>query len=410
MRDGSYVSSFPPRGRGQGRKRRLYAARAWCAPTARARPCAWGRRLLKTISINGRFLAQPVTGVQRFARELTQALDRKIAAGDVPAVLRGADWRLMVPSTARIDLDLAAIRPERVGGGAGHLWEQTALAWRTRGDLLVGFGGSGPLLHRGQVTVIHDATIFRHRESFSRSYRLFHTLLGAVLTRTAKIATVSHFSRRELGEIFRVDPEGISVVYNATDHFAGLVPDETVLERLKLSGGDYFLLVGTLKPNKNIAFAIRAFEALAAPGQKLVIVGGIHSRVFKGGDYGTGDHLVFAGRLSDAEIAALERHATAFVFPSLYEGFGIPPLEAMSQGCPVLASNIPPVREACGEAALYFDPTEPQTLVTAMRAVLDEPTLRARLIADGHENARRFSWAGSADALLAIIATLKAAA
>lgn len=365
---------------------------------------------MKTISINGRFLAQPVTGVQRFARELTQALDRKIAAGEVPAALQGADWRLIAPRDAMTDLDLAAIRLERLGGGAGHLWEQTALAWHCRSDLLVGFGGSGPLLHRGQLTVIHDATIARHPGSFSRAYRRFHGLLGFVLTRTATIATVSHFSQRELGEIFRVDPEGISVIYNATDHFAGLVPDETIMDRLTLAGGDYFLLVGTLKPNKNVEFAIRAFEALAAPGQKLVIVGGIHSRVFKGGDYGTGDNLVFAGRLSDAEIAALERHATAFVFPSLYEGFGIPPLEAMSQGCPVLASDIPPVREACGEAALYFDPEEPQTLVRAMQAVLHEPAARDRLIADGYGNAKRFSWAGSADALLAIIARMQAAA
>ncbi|PTM43042.1 glycosyltransferase family 1 protein [Bosea sp. 124] len=362
---------------------------------------------MKTISINGRFLAQPLTGVQRFARELTQALDRKIAAGEVPQALRGMDWRLVVPGEAKADLDLTAIRLERLGGGTGHLWEQTALAWRARGDLLVGFGGSGPLLHRDQLTVIHDATIFRHPASFSRSYRIFHGLLGAVLTRTARIATVSHFSRGELGEIFRVDPAGISVVYNATDHFAGLVPDETILDRLKLTGGDYFLLVGTLKPNKNIAFAIQAFEALAAAGQKLVIVGGIHSRVFKGGDYGTGEGLVFAGRLSDAEIAELERRATAFVFPSLYEGFGIPPLEAMSQGCPVLASDIPPVREACGEAALYFDPTRQETLVQAMRTVLGEPATRDRLIADGHANAKRFSWAGSADSLLTLLARMQ---
>jgi glycosyltransferase involved in cell wall biosynthesis len=365
---------------------------------------------LNTISINGRFLAQPLTGVQRFARELTQALDRKIGAGAVPEALRGADWRLIVPDGAAVDLDLGAIRVERLGGGAGHLWEQTALAWRARRDLLLGFGGSGPLLKRHQLTVIHDATIFRHPDSFSRSYRLLHGLLGAVLTRMATIATVSHFSRQELGEIFRVDPEGISVVYNATDHFAGLTPDEAVLDRLELAGGDYFLLVGTLKPNKNIAFAIRAFEALAAPGQKLVIVGGIHSRVFNGGDYGSGDSLVFAGRLSDAEIAALERRATAFVFPSLYEGFGIPPLEAMSQGCPVLASDIAPVREACGEAAFYFDPMQPQTLVQAMRTVLENPGKRDRLIADGHDNAQRFSWAGSADALLAVIAKMQTAA
>lgn len=362
---------------------------------------------MKSISINGRFLAQPLTGVQRFARELTQALDARITNGDVPEGLRGVAWRLIAPDEAQADLDLKSIRLEHVGSGHGHLWEQTTLAAKTWRDLLVGFGGSGPLLHPDQLTVIHDATIFRHPESFSRSYRLFHTLLGAVLTRTARIATVSQFSRQELSSIFRVSAEGIAVIYNATDHFTGLTPDDGILERLKLSGGDFFLLVGTLKPNKNIDFAIRAFEALNAPGQKLVVVGGIHANVFKGGDYGSRDNLIFPGRLSDAEVAALERGATAFIFPSLYEGFGIPPLEAMSQGCPVLASDIPPVREACGDGALYFDPTKSGTLEHQMRAVLDDPRLRERLVAGGFENAARFSWAKSADALLQVLAEMQ---
>jgi glycosyltransferase involved in cell wall biosynthesis len=362
---------------------------------------------LKTISINGRFLAQPLTGVQRFARELTQALDTKIASGDVPDNLRGVAWRLIAPDEAQTDITLQAIRLERAGSGHGHLWEQTTLAAKTWRDLLVGFGGSGPLLHPDQFTVIHDATIFRHPESFSRSYRLFHALLGRVLTRTARIATVSHFSRQELSSIFRVPADGIAVIYNATDHFAGLAPDECILERLKLSGRDFFLLVGTLKPNKNIDFAIRAFEALNAPGQKLVVVGGIHANVFKGGDYGSRGNLIFPGRLSDAEIAALERHATAFIFPSLYEGFGIPPLEAMSQGCPVLASDIPPVREACGDGALYFDPTQSGTLEHAMKAMLVDPGPRERLVADGFANAARFSWLKSADALLNVLAEMQ---
>jgi glycosyltransferase involved in cell wall biosynthesis len=372
------------------------------------RGAAAPRRELRvtTIHINGRFLAQPLTGVQRFARELTQALDRRIARGAVPPALARAAWRLVVPQDAATDFPLEAIGLERLGGGSGHLWEQTALAWHSRHALLLGFGGSGPLLHRGQLTVIHDVTIVRHPESFSPAYRLFHRLLGTVLTRTATVATVSDFSRREIGAVFGVDPTGIAVIPNATDHFAALAPDESILQRLGLAGDDYFLLVGTLKPNKNVAFAIRAFEALGAAGQKLVIVGGVHAHVFKGGGYGTGESLVFAGRLEDAEIAALERRATAFLFPSLYEGFGIPPLEAMSQGCPVLASDIPPVREACGDAALYFDPHDETTLVAAMRRMLDEPGLRAVLAGRGHDNGARFSWDRSAGALLDVVATL----
>lgn len=358
---------------------------------------------MQTISINGRFLVQPLTGVQRFARELTLALDRKISAGDVPEGLRGARWRLLAPKGEAVDIALASIELERAGSGHGHLWEQTTLARKTWRDILVGFGGSGPLVHPSQLAVIHDATIFRHPESFSRPYRLFHTMLGWTLTRTARIATVSHFSKGELAEIFRVRADGIAVVHNATDHFAGLAPDPSILERLKLVGQEFFLLVGTLKPNKNIGFAVRAFQRLGRPGQKLVVVGGQHANVFRGGDYGSADNLIFPGRLADAEIVALERSATAFVFPSLYEGFGIPPLEAMSQGCPVLASDIPPVREACGDGALYFDPTNLETLEHAMRSVSDDPALRRDLIARGTANATRFSWPSSADAVLGLV-------
>jgi glycosyltransferase involved in cell wall biosynthesis len=377
------------------------------ADDARAGRAAESPRLT-TIHINGRFLAQPLTGVQRFARELTQALDRRILRGAVPPALAGAAWRLIVPAEATEAFPLEAIGLDRIGSSTGHLWEQTTLARHSREAILVGFGGSGPLLHRRQLTVIHDVTIVRHPESFSRAYRLFHRMLGTVLTRRATVATVSDFSRREIGTVFGVDPDGIAVIPNATDHFAALAPDETILQRLGLAGGDYFLLVGTLKPNKNIAFALRAFETLGATGQKLVVVGGVHSQVFKGSVYGTGDNLIFAGRLADAEIAALERRATAFLFPSLYEGFGIPPLEAMSQDCPVLASDIPPVREACGESALYFDPCDEAGLVGAMRRILDDPELSRSLVARGRENAARFSWDRSATALLDVVATLAA--
>ncbi|MGV1756220.1 glycosyltransferase family 4 protein [Rhizobium sp. A22-96] len=361
---------------------------------------------MQSITINGRFLGQPLSGVQRFARELTLALDRKIAAGAVPAALKGASWRLAVPNNTPVDLELSTIKIDSFGSGPGHVWEQTALLSRSRGDRLIGFGGSGPLLHRRQMVVIHDVTIFRHPQSFKRSYRLLHGALGAVLTRTAKIGTVSEFSRQELASVFRVSAAGIEVVYNAVDHFAAIEPDETIIERLGLKTNGFFLLVGTMKPNKNLDFAIRAFEALGDISQKLVVVGGTAPSVFKSDGPQSNDRLLFPGRLTDAEIAALERHATAFVFPSLYEGFGIPPLEAMTQGCPVLAADIPAVREASGDAALYFDPTRQDELVVAMQRIATDEALRDDLRRRGRENVTRFSWDGSADRVLAMLEAL----
>ncbi len=361
---------------------------------------------VQSIIINGRFLGQPLSGVQRFARELTLALDRKIAAGAVPPVLKGAKWRLAVPRNTRVDLGLSAIEVDSFGSGPGHIWEQTSLLSRSRGSRLIGFGGSGPLLHRRQMVVIHDVTIFRHPQSFKRSYRLLHGALGTVLTRTAKIGTVSEFSRDELASVFRVPAGDIDIVYNAVDHFAAIEPDQAIIQQLGLQTNGFFLLVGTMKPNKNLDFAIRAFEALGDQNQKLVVVGGTAPTVFKSEGPQSNGRLLFPGRLTDAEIAALERHATAFVFPSLYEGFGIPPLEAMTQGCPVLAADIPAVREASGDAALYFDPTRQSELVAAMQRIAADGALREDLRRRGHENVARFSWNGSAERVLSMLAAL----
>ena len=366
---------------------------------------------MQTISINGRFLGQPLTGVQRFALEMTKALDRRVGAGAVPEALKHARWRILAPADVPETLEFQNIALERFGPFSGHLWEQTALARRAAGNVLVGFGGSGPLLHRRQLVVIHDVTIFRHPEAFSASYRATHKLLGFGLTRTARIATVSHFSRGELGTVFGVAPETVSVLYNATDHFSGVAPDESVLRRLGLEGTNFFFMLGTLKPNKNVDFAIRAFDALGDRGWKLVIAGALdRSGVFKADAPATAENLIFTGRLTDAEIVALERHARAFVFPSLYEGFGIPPLEAMTQGCPVLAADIPAVREACGEAALYFDPRDRESLIQVMRQILEAPQQRADLVAKGDANVARFSWNRSAEALLTEIAEMVAVA
>jgi glycosyltransferase involved in cell wall biosynthesis len=161
-----------------------------------------------------------------------------------------------------------------------------------------------------------------------------------------------------------------------------------------------------MKPNKNLDFAIRAFEALGDTGQKLVVVGGTAPTVFRAKGAASTGKIIYAGRLTDAEIAALERHATAFIFPSLYEGFGIPPLEAMTQGCPVLAADIPSIREASGKAALYFDPVKEHELVSAMKRITADQDLRDELRAEGRRNVARFSWDASADRVLTLLEKL----
>ncbi|HOO81574.1 MAG TPA: glycosyltransferase family 1 protein [Alphaproteobacteria bacterium] len=162
----------------------------------------------------------------------------------------------------------------------------------------------------------------------------------------------------------------------------------------------YFLFVGSPVPRKNLDMATRAFHALEREDAAFVIVGASSAKVFGKRTQTQAQNVILPGRLTDQEIVALYRHARALVFPSLYEGFGIPPLEAMVQGCPVLASNIPPVREVCGDAALYFDPRDPADCMRRMREFLDDLSAREDLIRKGTARYPAFSWKTSAGKML----------
>ncbi|MDI4664836.1 glycosyltransferase family 4 protein [Xanthobacter autotrophicus] len=346
-----------------------------------------------TTFINGRFLTQHTSGVQRFAQEVVKALDVRFQSKPPRE-----DWELAIPPGALRGLDLKVIRERVVGRKSGHLWEQTELWWHSRGGRLVNLCNSGPVMHLSSLTVIHDAMIYRTPQNFSRAYRTLHGTLGHLLARTSCIATVSEFSRRELLDVVGV--KAVAVIPNSCEHVAGVTPDPAVLERLGLDAKGYLLFVGSPAPNKNLKAAIAGLERLGAAAPKFVIVGAAQKAVFSGAAEGDSSKVIFSGRLSDAEIVALYRNALALLFPSLYEGFGIPPLEAMVLGCPVLSSDIPPVREVCGDTARYFDARDPAAIAVAVKAFLDSPETHAEMARRGMAHAAAFSWQRSAEALL----------
>ncbi|MBD8688576.1 MULTISPECIES: glycosyltransferase family 4 protein [unclassified Rhizobium] len=357
-----------------------------------------------TTFINGRFLTQKTSGVQRFAREIVKALDRHLASQKA-----SEDWVLLAPENAPRDLDLSAIRQQNTGGLSGHIWEQTQLYAASRRGRLINLCNSGPVLHGRSLTVIHDAMIFRTPENFSRPYRAVHGTLGHVLSRRGRIATVSEFSKRELAET--IGAKNVSVIPNSCEHLASIQSDETVLNRLNLVPQTYLLFVGSPTPNKNIHRAVEAIGSMGGEAPQFVVVGATASSVFNGdaqdasNSPGT-DRVIFTGRLTDEEIVALYANAAALLFPSLYEGFGIPPLEAMLLGCPVLSSSIEPAQEVCGRAALYFDPHNAHDIVRAIRDLTANPQLRGDMIAQGHLRAAEFSWDRSANSLLKAISGL----
>ncbi|PZP32064.1 MAG: glycosyl transferase [Roseateles depolymerans] len=350
-----------------------------------------------TVAINGRFLAQTPSGVQRFALELVRALDRQLAGHaerGAPAV------ELLVPDDAASLPALDAIRVRRVAGRGGHLWDQLLRRHCSPETLLVNLANGGCVLRGNSLTVLHDAAVYRTPANFTWAYRSLHRLLGRLLALRARIATVSAFSRDELCQVLRLDGRRVPVIPNAWEHLAQVQPDAGIVARLGLTPGRYFLTIGSPAPNKNLQRAIAGFQQLGLADEHLVIVGRLDRAVFGAGLAEPPPQVLTPGRLSDAEVAGLLAQARALVFPSLYEGFGIPPLEAMLYGCPVLASDIPVVREVCGPAALLFDPWQPAAIAAAMRRAIAEPDLLRQLSERGSAQLQRYSWQHSARLLL----------
>jgi glycosyltransferase involved in cell wall biosynthesis len=348
------------------------------------------------VCINGRFLSQRGSGVQRFARQLVIALDAELSDRVHPI----RKWVLLVPPGAKALPQLENIAIRTVGSMRGHLWDQLLRFSCNREDILVNLANSGPILRRRSIAIVHDAAVFRTPQNFTRAYRLFHQCLGRMLALRSVIGTVSQFSRSELSETLGIDLARIFVVPNSCEHMRDVAPDHTVLQKLGVTPGRFFLAIGSPVPNKNLRTAIEAFARLSTPEQRFVIVGAVDTAVFGQGLKDTPSGVVLAGSIPDEQVTALLRHATALVFPSLYEGFGIPPLEAMLNHCPVIASNIPPVVEVCGEAVLYFDPSSVESLVQAFRRALNEPTLLRSLVDRGDTRAALYSWQRSAKLLM----------
>ena len=346
----------------------------------------------RQLFINGGFAAsQSITGVQRYALEITKRILERRACGAY---------------------EITVITPQRQHAGflARNLWEQIGLWSRARHGVLFSPSNIGPWFHPRHVVTIHDMRAYSDEHLDSLPYRTlqWHRASLKVLSKTARrIVTDSHYSQSAICEKLGVPEERIEVIYPGADHVLEFGRDDSTLDRLRLQRSGYVLAVGSLYPHKNL----RMLHAIdwGVYGLKLCIVGEApktRARAFQDiveEARNQPDSILYTGRLSDAEIRALYTGAFAYVFPSLYEGFGFPPLEAMYCGCPVIASNRTSIPEVCGDAAVYFDAVSREDLHNAVQKLVSGDALRKRMVQLGYERARQFTWSRAAEQIMKIL-------
>ncbi|MCX6082392.1 MAG: glycosyltransferase family 1 protein [Chloroflexi bacterium] len=354
--------------------------------------------MIAPIFINGKFLTSPVTGVQRYALELLCAMDTILGEPEyrkLQIVCLAPPKTQTAPAWKRIEL-------RRVGVNPGNLWEQLDLPMIARGRLIFSPANTGPAFYSNQVITLHDAAVFGVPQAYSSLFRIKYALLFNAIVRTARlILTVSSFSQRELSRYLRVPAERFTVIASGGDHLDGTLPDPSILIKHALTRHSYLLSVASQSVHKNFGRVLQAADLIEAD-LEFAAAGGSYQQIFqKTEESAEHPNVRLLGYVSDAELKALYENALGFIFPSIYEGFGLPVLEAMNCGCPVLCSNAASLPEVGGEAVLYFNPLSVDEMAMAIRKFLDEPGLRADLQARGRVQASRFRWESTARQVLA---------
>ena len=360
--------------------------RSWGAPM---RTSAKHKLRTDAFTINGRFLSQPVTGVQRYAREVAAALDGMLAEKNETACM-------LTPGTSGGRTAYQAINCEGVSSLRGLLWEQVQLPRRRSGPVL-NLCNMAPLAIADQVVCIHDINTFLQPESYSASFRLLYRLmLPLIARRAARLTTVSTFSANMIAWRLGVRRTDIHVLPNGHDHVWRWSAAASTIFARHSPRRPYVLLIGSRAKHKNIlGFMLSMAPALEELGLDIWIAGG-SSAIFTELDIECPPNVNWLGVVSDDDLAALYGGAFCLAFPSLTEGFGLPLIEAMALGCPVIASDRASMPEVCGNAALLADPADPGAWLAEFSKLIYSPSLRSELIDKGRLRAADFTWTKTA--------------
>lgn len=346
--------------------------------------------------INGRFLTQDMTGVQRVATEIVLALDSALERGEY----EGLDVELVVPALRELTIepDLRVIKIRRLGRFGGHAWEQLELPRYVGSQPLLCLGNLAPvasLYGRGPVfTMVHDLSYHYVPEAYGFRFRaLYGTVMPQVLRKSRIVFTVSESEASAItgsyGHI--LDRERLVVAPNG-----GVPPVSDGGEVRGYSERERrCLYVGSLTKRKNADGIANLATWASESADADFALAGSTARAFSevNGSSEPSSRVVLLGQLNEQRQLDDEyRRAKVFVFPSFYESSGLPTTEAMRLGCPVVASDIPALRERCGDAALYADPTDITTFQTQIQRLLDNEALWKDFQRRGLQRASLFTW------------------
>jgi glycosyltransferase involved in cell wall biosynthesis len=355
---------------------------------------------IPSFGVNGRFLTQPVTGVQRYARNVLTAMNA--ALSDL-----GANAPIVAPLSAP-DPGFSAMPLISAGPLAGHSWEQVVLPARWHGRLL-NLCNTAPALKADQVVCIHDANIFVAPESYGPAFRTVYRALQLLLARrAARITTVSVDSARQIARYLPVRVEDIIVLPDGHEHalawdptLARIAPS-LITEAHEGSERGFVLALGSHARHKNLQLLLDAAPALAEMGLDIVVAGGC-AGIFAPETLSFAPNVKVVGDVTDHDLAYLMDRALCLLFPSWTEGFGLPIVEAMARGCPVVSSDRASMPEVCGDAALMAPPDNPAAWVHHVRALANSSDLRHDLVGRGRKQVQLFSWVDTAAGYLELM-------
>ncbi len=359
-----------------------------------------------------RAVASRPTGTETYSRRLIQAL----LALDSPHQFR---LYFRDPPPAGVFPGADVRRAEMRAIPFPRLWTHARLSWemaRRPPDALFIPAHVLPLVHpRASLVTVHDLGYLHFPEAHPRLQRLYLDLSTRWSARAAAhLLADSAATKADLATHYGTPPAKISVVYPGRDETLAPVHDPAAIEAVKARyaiSGDYFLYLGTLQPRKNLARLVEAFAQFEIRNPRTethLILAGKRGWLYddllaQARRLGLEGRVSLSGYVSEEDKAALLSGAVAFMFPSLYEGFGLPVLEAQACGCPVIASNTSSLPEVAGDGALLVDPAESDDIAEAMWRIVADPALREKLVERGFANARRFSWLACARSVLDVI-------